>query len=194
LIILKEKIQIFKNMTIKRDILKLFPTKERLVTFVRAYYSLFSRRLNVTAENFDTDDIDIHRGPYWKFWLNTAKFVGLQDHNYEAFFFLMNCISENIILLDQKQLTVENIVVPTYKEYSADLRVDEDSHEYGEYVIEYEGYITKTQLENYDNYEELIPDWSNPYEYDPDYRDSEVDNSDVEMRDLNLENEEDLYE
>ena len=102
-------------MAEKRDILRLFPTKERLVTFVRAYYSLFSRRLNVTAENFDTDDIDIHRGPYWKFWLNTAKFVGLQDFNYEAFFFLMNCISENIILLDQKKLTVENIVVPNIK-------------------------------------------------------------------------------
>lgn len=181
-------------MAEKRDILRLFPTKERLVTFVRAYYSLFSRRLNVTAENFDTDDIDIHRGPYWKFWLNTAKFVGLQDYNYEAFFFLMNCISENIILLDQKQLTVENIVVPKYKEYSADIHVDEDSHEYGEYVIEYEGYITKTQLEDPDNFDELIPDWHNPYEYEPDYRDSEVDNSDVEMRDLNLENEEDLYE
>jgi len=181
-------------MTRKKDILKLFPTKERLVTFVRAYYSLFSRRLNVTAENFETDDIDIHRGPYWNFWVNTAKFVGLKDYNYEAFFFLMNCISENIILLNQKQLTVENIVVPKYREYTADMEVDEDRHEYGEYVIEYEGYITKTQLQDYDNYEELIPDWSNPYEYDPDYSNEEVDNSDVSMDDLTLDKEEDLYE
>ena len=37
----------------KRDILKVFPTKERLVKFILAFYGLFSRKLGVTEENYN---------------------------------------------------------------------------------------------------------------------------------------------
>lgn len=177
----------------KRDILKVFPTKERLVKFILAFYGLFSRKLGVTEENFDYDDIKINGG-YWDFWLRYSKSLGLPTYDYEFYFFLMNCIWKNISLLNSQQLTEENIEVPTFKEYEVEVSVNEDSSEYGNYDVEYEGYATKQQLYNSENWEYLIPEWSNPYEHDIDYRDSEVDNTDLDINEINLIETTDIYE
>lgn len=177
----------------KRDILKVFPTKERLVKFILAFYGLFSRKLGVTEENFDYDDIKINGG-YWDFWLRYSKSLGLPTYDYEFYFFLMNCIWKNISLLNSQQLTEENIEVPTFKEYEVEVSVNEDSSEYGSYDVEYEGYATKQQLYNSENWEYLIPEWSNPYSQDIDYRDSEVDNADLDINEINLIETTDIYE
>ena len=70
----------------RREILSVFPTKERLVKFILAFYGIFSRKLGVTEENFDYDDIIINGG-YWGFWLQYSKSLGLPTYNHEFYFF-----------------------------------------------------------------------------------------------------------
>jgi hypothetical protein len=176
----------------RREILKVFPTKERLVKFILAFYGLFSRKLGVT--NFNYDDIIINKEPYWGFWLRYSKSMGLPTYDYEFYFFLMNCIWKNISLLNSQQLTEENIEVPTYNEYEVEVNVVEDSSEYGDYDVYYEGYATKEQLYRSDNWDHLIPEWSNPYDHDMDYRDSEVYDSDLDITETNLIRTTNIYE
>ena len=178
----------------RREILKVFPTKERLVKFILAFYGLFSRKLGVTEENFDYDDIIINKEPYWGFWLRYSKSMGLPTYDYEFYFFLMNCIWKNISLLNSQQLTEENIEVPTYNEYEVEVDVVEDSSEYGDYDVYYEGYATKEQLYRSDNWDHLLLEWSNPYDHDMDYRDSEVYDSDLDITEINLIETTNIYE
>ncbi len=83
----------------KRDILKVFPTKERLVKFILAFYGLFSRKLGVTEENFDYDDIIINKEPYWGFWLRYSKSMGLPTYDYEFYFFFDELYLEKYIII-----------------------------------------------------------------------------------------------
>ena len=70
----------------------------------------------------------------------------------------------------------------------------EDSTEYGDYNVYYEGYATKEQLYRSDNWDHLIPEWSNQYDHDMDYRDSEVYDSDLDITETNLIRTTNIYE
>jgi hypothetical protein len=98
------------------------------------------------------------------------------------FFLIMNCIAENIENLDNGTITLDNFEVPEIQTFELEVVATTWESQFGTYDIDYEGYMTKEQLEI--NYDELIPDWSNPFDWDYEYTDTEQDDSDIDQRRL----------
>jgi len=169
-------------MVSRIEILGRFPTKENLFRFIKAYYKMFSKKLEITLNNFDEDLINSYVGSYWKFWASLANSIGMNKDDVRQFFFIMNCIAENIENLDNGTITLDNFEVPEIQTFELEVVVTIWESEFGTYDIDYEGYMTKEQLEI--NYDELIPDWSYPFDWDYEYTDTEQDESDTDIRRL----------
>ena len=80
-------------MVSRIEILGRFPTKENLFRFIKAYYKMFSKKLEITLNNFDEDLINSYVGSYWKFWTSLANSIGMNKDDPRQFFLIMNCIA-----------------------------------------------------------------------------------------------------
>ena len=73
-------------MVSRIEILERFPTKESLLRFIKAYYKMFSRKLEITLNNFDEDLIESYTGSYWTFWVSLANSIGMNKNDTRQFF------------------------------------------------------------------------------------------------------------
>ena len=175
-----------------RQIKQKFPTKEILFKFIKSYYKIFSKKLGITSESsFDSDLIDAHVGSYWQFWKLFTSLTGKNEMNVNEFFFIMNSISENIENLSNDTFTLDNFKVPTFNTFELSVGVTLWETEYGSYTINYTDYITKDQLER--DYDDLIEDYGNPYDWDYEYDDTETDDTDFDVRVIEETNREEIY-
>ena len=47
---------------------------------------MFSRKLEITLNNFDEDLIESYTGSYWTFWVSLANSIGMNKNDTRQFF------------------------------------------------------------------------------------------------------------
>jgi len=157
-----------------------FENKEYCFNYLKFLYEEFYK--NYSDVKISESEVNLTGKIYTKFWtsfINNPNVPKFRDSE-SFFFFSMNLVIKNFSSLKKDLLRVDNMDIPEKKSFRMVFSFRESQKRRGDYEVDIEGVFTEKQLK--ENLNELAEDWSNWYEYTPDFEtiDNEFDHVELD--------------